>query len=184
MAPGAPTQRRSREPAPVVAVLVLGVKGRRVHPGPQRARTLGLCGFFPAKPALLWGREGGPSSGSWTSQPAPASSAAELAAAVLAGEGNAPVVAVLLASSKGRRVHCCPKGADPPFGGWGTGAHRPIKGRTRWTKRRAVGGNSATEEPSVNTPEYEGRPCASAHDRGWSVRPFESRSRTTPATGG
>jgi hypothetical protein len=29
------------------------------------------------------------------------------------GEGHDPVVAVLLASVKGRRVHCCPQRADP-----------------------------------------------------------------------
>jgi hypothetical protein len=34
--------------APVVAVLRASAKGRRVHCCPQRARTLGPCGFFPA----------------------------------------------------------------------------------------------------------------------------------------
>ena len=70
--------------APVVAVLLAAAKkGRRVHGGPQMARTPRLCGFFPAKRLFSGDRRRGPS---WT---------ARQADAVMVSEGHAPVVAVL-----------------------------------------------------------------------------------------
>ena len=88
--------------------------GRRVHCCPQRTRTPGLFGFFPANPALLWGHEWGHHPVHGPLLAVARSSAAELAAAVLADEGHAPVVAVLVPAEAEKKRQTSP--SLPPKG--------------------------------------------------------------------
>jgi hypothetical protein len=90
---------RGRRPCPVVAILLEGKKkGRRAHRGPQRPRITAPYAVSPAKPCFLGCRKG---SHDGDDGPRGAASRAIVrAAAVLLGEGHAPVVPVLLVPAR------------------------------------------------------------------------------------
>jgi hypothetical protein len=164
--------------APVVAVLLGSAKekGRRVRRCPQRARTPGLCGFPLANRLFSGDRRKGATIAIVDPPGKPD--------AVTVGEGDAPVVAVLLGSAKADEPISAFKGAPFP--------HPPMLGLTMRfaaTRRRRRGAMIVPSQPCRRKPcprwGSTSRVCKfPAVDARESLQPCHQGAVATPLSGG